>query len=66
MEAARIYQEKFGDAKGRIPATFQIVYAIGWSPHDSQQKPLKPGTAQARLADALKTEEKSAGDKAQP
>jgi hypothetical protein len=49
-----------------VPATFQVVYAIGWSPHASQQKPLKPGTAQARLADALNTEEKSAGDKAQP
>ena len=66
LEAAKIYQEKFGDAKGRVLATFQVVYAIGWCPHASQQKPLKPGTAQARLADALKTEEKPAGDKATP
>jgi NADH dehydrogenase [ubiquinone] 1 alpha subcomplex assembly factor 5 len=66
MEAARLYHEKFADKNGRVPATFQIIYAIGWSPHESQQKPLKPGSAQARLADALKTEEKSAGDKAQP
>ncbi len=65
-EAARLYSEKFATPAGRVPATFQIIYAIGWSPHDSQQKPLKPGTAQVRLADALKTEEKSAGDKAQP
>jgi SAM-dependent methyltransferase len=66
LEAAKLYQEKFGAGSTRVPATFQVIYAIGWSPHDSQQKPLKPGAAQARLADALKTEEKSAGDKAQP
>jgi NADH dehydrogenase [ubiquinone] 1 alpha subcomplex assembly factor 5 len=65
-ETARLYSEKFATPAGRVPATFQVVYAIGWNPHASQQKPLKPGTAQVRLADALKTEEKSAGDKAQP
>lgn len=63
FEAARLYQEKYGDAKGLVPATFQIIYAIGWSPHDSQQKPLKPGSAKTRLADALKVEEVSAGEK---
>jgi SAM-dependent methyltransferase len=63
MEAARIYQKKFGTADGRVPATFEIVYAIGWKPHASQQKPLQPGTAKLRLADALQTEEKPAGEK---
>lgn len=59
LEAARLYQEKFGTPDGRVPATFHIIYAIGWRPHDSQQKPLKPGSAAARLADALKVEEKT-------
>jgi hypothetical protein len=53
MEAGRIYQEKFGDAAGRIPATFDILYCIGWRPHESQQQPLKPGSAKVRLADSL-------------
>ncbi|TAL31975.1 MAG: methyltransferase domain-containing protein [Alphaproteobacteria bacterium] len=66
MEAAKLYHEKFAYENGRVPATFQVIYAIGWNPHESQQKPLKPGSAQARLADALKTEEKPAGDKAKP
>lgn len=61
LEAARLYQEKFGDAAGRVPATFQVVYVIGWAPHASQQKPLKPGSAAARLADALKTDEIGTG-----
>jgi len=48
------YLQLFGDDQGRVPATFDIVYLIGWAPHDSQQKPLRPGSAKARLADALK------------
>jgi NADH dehydrogenase [ubiquinone] 1 alpha subcomplex assembly factor 5 len=64
MEAARIYHEKFADKERRVPATFQIIYAIGWAPHESQQKPLQPGSAKNRMADALKTVEVSAGDKA--
>jgi malonyl-ACP O-methyltransferase BioC len=63
FESARLYQEKYADEEGRIPATFQIVYAIGWSPHESQQKPLMPGSARHRLADALKTQEFPAGEK---
>lgn len=63
LEAARLYQEKFGDADGKIPATFQVVYAIGWSPHESQQQAQKPGSAKHKLADALKTVEVSAGEK---
>lgn len=53
MEAARIYREKYGDAAGRVPATFEVIYAIGWSPHESQQQPLRPGSAEKRLADIL-------------
>ncbi len=66
LEAAIIYAEKFGDAQGRVPATFQIIYAIGWSPHTSQQKPIQPGSAKMKLADALGTEEISTGEKARP
>jgi len=66
LEAGKIYQEKFGRLTGRIPATFQVIYAIGWNPHESQQKPLKPGTAAVRLADALRTEEVKTDDKATP
>ncbi|MFN7114390.1 MAG: methyltransferase domain-containing protein [Alphaproteobacteria bacterium] len=66
LEAARVYQEKYGDERGRVPATFQVIYAIGWSPHDSQQKPLKPGSAVVRLADMLKAEEVKTDDPALP
>lgn len=66
FEAARLYLEKFGDRKGRMPATFEVVHAIGWAPHAAQQKPLKPGSASARLADALKVDEVAAGEKARP
>ena len=54
LEAAKLYQERFGDPDGKIRATFSIVYLSGWAPHESQQKPLKPGSAKHRLADALK------------
>lgn len=55
--ADEIYKEHFSDGEGRIIATFEIVFLTGWTPHESQQKPLRPGSAQARLADALKTNE---------
>lgn len=58
LEAARLYAERFADPDGRIRATFSIVYLSGWAPHESQQKPLKPGSARMRLADALGTPEK--------
>jgi SAM-dependent methyltransferase len=61
---ADIYAESFGDADGRIRATFEIVWLSGWGPHASQQQPLAPGSARARLADALGTTEVSAGEKA--
>jgi SAM-dependent methyltransferase len=62
--ADQIYRERFGTRDGRIAASFEIVYLCGWAPHTSQQKPLKPGSAVARLADALGTTERPAGDKA--
>jgi SAM-dependent methyltransferase len=64
MRMAEIYAERFADPDGRIRATFEIGWMTGWSPHESQQKPLKPGSAAQRLADALGTKEISAGDKA--
>lgn len=60
---AEIYAQHFADRDGKIRATFEIVWLSGWAPHDSQQKPLRPGSAQARLADALGTSEIKAGDK---
>ena len=50
--ADRKYAEAFGE-NGRIPATFEMVFLTGWAPHESQQKPLKRGSATARLADVL-------------
>jgi SAM-dependent methyltransferase len=54
MRAAELYAERYSDPDGRIRATFSIIYMSGWAPHESQQKPLKPGSANVRLADALK------------
>jgi SAM-dependent methyltransferase len=59
-----LYAQRFADPDGRIRATFEIVYLSGWAPHESQQKPLAPGSARTRLADALGTQERSAGEKA--
>lgn len=53
LKAAELYAADHADADGRIRATFQVVYLSGWAPHESQQKPLKPGSAKMRLADAL-------------
>ena len=64
MRAAEIYQERFADGDGRIPATFRILTMTGWAPDASQQKPLRPGSAQSRLADAVGGVEAGAGDKA--
>jgi SAM-dependent methyltransferase len=61
---AEIYAARFADADGRLRASFEIVWLTGWTPHESQQKPLKPGSATRRLADALGTREQSAGEKA--
>ena len=60
---ADVYAERFADGDGRVRATFEIVWLSGWAPHASQQKPLAPGSARQRLADALGATEMSAGDK---
>ncbi|MEO1198471.1 MAG: methyltransferase domain-containing protein [Pseudomonadota bacterium] len=63
MRAMALYQERFSDSDGKVRATFDIIWVSGWAPHDSQQKPLRPGSARTRLADALGTDERPAGDK---
>jgi SAM-dependent methyltransferase len=55
--ANSLYQEHFATATGRLPATFELICLTGWSPDESQPKPLRPGSAKARLADALKVPE---------
>jgi NADH dehydrogenase [ubiquinone] 1 alpha subcomplex assembly factor 5 len=62
--AEAIYRERHAAPDGGVSATFEIVYLSGWAPDASQQKPLKPGSAASRLADALHTTEHSADDKA--
>ncbi len=57
LRAESIYQKKFGLENGKIPASFEIVTLTGWAPHASQQKPLRPGSAQNRLATAFETDE---------
>lgn len=54
LRAAELYAERYSDPDGRIRATFSIIYVSGWAPHESQQKPLKRGSAKMRLADALR------------
>jgi SAM-dependent methyltransferase len=54
LRMAQIYAERFADADGRIRATFDVIWLSGWAPHESQQKPLKPGSAKASLAEAVK------------
>jgi SAM-dependent methyltransferase len=64
VRAAAIYAERFSDADGRVRATFDIISLSGWAPSSSQPKPLKPGSATSRLADALGSVERPAGEKA--
>lgn len=54
LRMAEIYGERFADADGRIRATFDIIWLSGWAPHESQPKPLKPGSAKASLEQAVK------------
>ena len=61
--AMALYQDRFSDPDGRVRATFDIMTMTGWAPHPIQQQPLKPGSAKMRLADALGTQEISAGEK---
>ncbi|MBP30654.1 MULTISPECIES: methyltransferase domain-containing protein [Methylobacterium] len=57
LRTAEIYAERFADPDGRVRATFEVLWLSGWVPHETQQKPLRPGTAKTRLADALGTVE---------
>jgi SAM-dependent methyltransferase len=63
MRAMEVYAARFTDPDGRVRASFDIMWLSGWSPHESQQKPLRPGSAKQRLADALGTTEIAAGEK---
>ncbi len=60
--AAELYADNFAHPDGGIAATFELIVLTGWAPDDSQPKPLRPGSAQARLADALRTDETSLSD----
>lgn len=53
QRAAERYQDKFSDPDGRIRASFNVIYLSGWKPHESQQKPLKPGSATNHLSEVL-------------
>jgi len=61
LRAVEYYADRFGLPNGRIPATFEVVTLTGWAPHESQQQPLRPGTATVRLAEALGTIERRVG-----
>ena len=63
LRMAEVYGERFADPDGRLRATFEVIWLSGWAPHESQQQPLKPGSARTRLADALGTKEIPAGEK---
>jgi hypothetical protein len=54
LRMGQIYSERFADADGRIRATFDVIWLSGWAPHESQQQPLKPGSAKASLEAAVK------------
>jgi|AntRauTorcE11897_2_1112592.scaffolds.fasta_scaffold00542_15 SAM-dependent methyltransferase len=61
-----LYKARHQEDDGRIPVVFEILYLTGWTPHESQQQPLRPGSAQTRLADVLEAEEMSVNDPARP
>jgi len=56
-KAKALYSEHFSREDGKLLCQFEILWMSGWAPHDSQQKPLKPGSAKMRLGDALGTSE---------
>lgn len=66
LAMAKAYQDEFSEDDGRVRATFEMIFLSGWSPHESQQQPLRPGSAQSRLAAALGTEEIGTGDVVAP
>lgn len=59
LRAAEIYAERFSDPDGRIRATFSTIWLSGWAPHQSQQQPLKRGSAKTSLAEALRKAEEN-------
>ena len=54
LRMAQLYSERFADPDGRIRATFDVIWLSGWAPHESQPKPLRPGSAKASLEAAVK------------
>lgn len=64
LRAMEVWRARASEPDGRVRATFEVLTATGWRPHESQQKPLRPGSAKMRLADALGAVEQSAGEKA--
>jgi SAM-dependent methyltransferase len=64
LRAAEIYRERFAQPSGRVAASFEVLFLHGWAPHESQPKPIKPGSARHRLAEALDTTELSTGERA--
>ena len=64
LTALRAHYAAHHAYQGKLNATFEIVTLTGWAPHESQQKPLAPGSARTRLGDALGAPEQSAGEKA--
>jgi hypothetical protein len=64
--AAAIYAARSGRPDGRVRATFEVIFLTGWAPAPDQPRPLRPGSAAARLADALGAVVRSAGDPADP
>ncbi len=63
LRAAELYAERFSRPSGRVAASFEVLFLHGWAPHESQPRPLKPGSAAQRLAEALGTSEQNAGEK---
>jgi len=62
LRAAELYQAHYGTEDGRIPATYDMIVLTGWAPAPDQPRPLRPGSAKTRLADALGTTETPIGD----
>jgi SAM-dependent methyltransferase len=58
LRMAEIYTSRFADPDGRIRATFDVIWLSGWAPHESQPKPLRPGSAKTSLEAAVKRKTK--------
>jgi hypothetical protein len=61
-EAARLYGATYPVPGGRVRASFELIFLTGWAPHEDQPRPLRPGSARVRLAEALGTEERPLPD----